>query len=339
MHREPTPKAQAAILRQVFADKGVALANRQTLDIVARLHGHADWHVMSKVVEPTPAVPVAVSPAAAKPQRRTRPRPAADGLLKCYSFDGIAYVESREEMARLEDRSYTCTTERWAAVEDRARALGFTCVGAISVSEDDGQDDDDIKVFVNVELYGRCALQENDDAPEKLAAILDELSAPLCTEADGTVLADPSEWQVLSIDDSPLPDDGKLQTFVFEAPGYVTTRAALETLPNAHMCPANYWEGMKGSAARMGVTGVGNIDICEDDGQGDENIKVYFCVRLHGLSVLPEGATVPTQLKGLLDMLSLPLRKLWDRRIEVADSGWELSTIEPYRNSLSKLYP
>jgi len=342
MHREPTPKAQANILRQVFAEHGVDLAHRQSLDVVARLNGHADWHVMSKVsapVAPAPAAPIVVAPPAGKPLRRTRPRPSAEGPLKCYSFDGIAYVDTREEMDRLDDRSYTCTNELWASVEERARALGFTCVGSISVSEDDEQDDEDIKVFVNVELYGRCNLQENDDAPEGLVSILEALSAPLCTEADGTVLADASDWQVLSIDDSPLPGDGKLQTYVFEAPGYVTTRAALETLPNALTCPEKYWVHMRESAAILGVTGVGNIDICEDDGQGDENIKVYFCVRLIGRSVLPEGATVPTRLKALLDMLSLPLRKLWDRRIEVADNGWELSVIEPYRDTLSRMYP
>ena len=55
MLRQPQPQDQARILEQTFADHGIKVAHRQALDVVARLHGHKNWHLMSKALaEPVP---------------------------------------------------------------------------------------------------------------------------------------------------------------------------------------------------------------------------------------------------------------------------------------------
>jgi hypothetical protein len=48
MIRVPDIKKQAAMLREFFAEQGVTLTFRQSLDRVARLHGHPSWQVMEK---------------------------------------------------------------------------------------------------------------------------------------------------------------------------------------------------------------------------------------------------------------------------------------------------
>lgn len=48
MVRAPEIKKQAELLRGFFAEQGITLTHRQSLDHVARLHGHPSWQVMEK---------------------------------------------------------------------------------------------------------------------------------------------------------------------------------------------------------------------------------------------------------------------------------------------------
>lgn len=346
MHREPNPKAQASILRQVFAENGVNMVHRQALDVVARLHGHADWHVMSNVSAPAQVEATKPAPApAAKPAKTVsvsnpsprRARSLETGLLKCFCFDGIAYVATRAQMNELDNISYKCTPALWAAVEKEAQAHGFTCVGSISVAEDEEQGDTDIKVFVSVELYGRSALLENDSAPVSLVEILDRLSEGACTTADGRVLAEPEDWEVLSVDDhlDTVPD--KRRSYVFEAVGFVGNREELKALPTTAIVQQEVWAQVKEQLAGFGFDMVGNMDLCEDDYNYDFNIKVYQCIRLQGRSYLTENMPLPIELVQALNLLTAPLNRLPGGK-KVSFLAWQLSAIESVQDPMM-MYP
>lgn len=345
MHREPTPKAQAVILRQLFAEKGVELAHRQSLDVVARLHGHASWNVMSAqapaAVEPAVAPPAAaempdvLAPVQSIPTRRTKL--AADGPVKRYDFDAIAYVPTRKQMKKLDEVSYRVSPALWAAVEERALALGFTCVGCVGLEEDEGQEDDDIKIFVGVELYGRADLTENDSAPEELACLLSELCEPMLMNKKGELIAEPDDWEVLSVDElDNVPN--KRKSYVFEGSGFVATRAQLKSLQMSAIVSPKLWADVQSKVVPFGFDLVGNIDLCEDDGGQDFNIPVSVCVRLHGRSYLSESSPVPGSVIQALETLSEPLTKLPDGSKAFGPVTWELSSIEPLPNPMM-LYP
>jgi len=56
MLRIPQVKAQAQILRTMFAENGVTLTGRQALDAVARINGHKNYQVLQKLSqEPGPS--------------------------------------------------------------------------------------------------------------------------------------------------------------------------------------------------------------------------------------------------------------------------------------------
>lgn len=344
MHREPTPKAQAVILRQVFAEKGVEIAHRQSLDVVARLHGHASWNVMSaqvpaaaEPVVPEVAAPVPAVTAQAKATPTRRIKPVVDGPVKCYNFDAIAYVPTRKQMKKLDEASYRVSPALWAAVEERALALGFTCVGCVGLEEDEGQDDDDIKIFVSVELYGRADLTENDSAPEELACLLSELCEPMLMNETGELIADPDNWEVLSIDElDNVPT--KRKSYVFEGVGFVGDRKTLESLKSTATVSPELWAEVQKKVGPFGFDLVGNIDLCEDDGANDTNIRVFVCVRLHGRSYLSESIPVPSAVVEALKTLSEPLTKLPNGAKAFGTLTWELSSIEPLQNPLM-FYP
>ena len=64
MNRAPEIKKQAAMLRQFFADEGVKLTHRQSLDRVAKLRGYPSWQVMEKQLRTSPAKEEGLTPGA-----------------------------------------------------------------------------------------------------------------------------------------------------------------------------------------------------------------------------------------------------------------------------------
>lgn len=54
MLRTPQPKEQARLLAALLGEQGCVLQHQKALDIVARLHGHRNWHVLqaASAVEP-----------------------------------------------------------------------------------------------------------------------------------------------------------------------------------------------------------------------------------------------------------------------------------------------
>jgi hypothetical protein len=340
MHRLPTPKAQANIVRQAFAENGVELAHRKALDVVARLNGHASWNVMSAHPEPAAAepivVPAAVVPVPKAPRRRAGS--VAEGPLKRYEFEAIGYVPTRKQMTKLDEVSFRCPSALWAAVEERANALGFTNVGIIGIEEDEGQDDEDIKVFVGVELYGRTNLRENDSASAELASVLSELCEPMLLDAKGELITDPSDWEVLSIDSDLETVPNTRRSYVFEGVGFVGTREMLKLLQSTIAPTQEMWAKVESDVGQFGFDMVGNIDLCEDDGAHDTNIRVYVCIRLKGRSYLTEDMPLPSALIQALAVLTDPLTCLPDGSKAFAPMAWELSSIDSPGNPMLMPY-
>jgi hypothetical protein len=206
MHREPNPKNQAKIVRRAFAEHGVELPHRQALDVIAQIHGHNNWQVMQALQSAVPAqAPVAARPATV-PAGVIYPVPPTETKRtvttpQAMTFEAMAFVETREKFNRLLDDE-TGAKRIWEAVKDRAIAFGFTDLNCVYVSEDEGQDDEDIKVFVGVVLVGNSIWHENQSAPLELAELLEELAISVCCDKAGNQLAYPDDWEVLDAGDA-----------------------------------------------------------------------------------------------------------------------------------------
>lgn len=205
MHREPTPKSQAKIVRRAFAAHGVDLPHRQALDVVAQVHGHASWQVMQAQQAPAPSAPPArpvtvpanviypvLQPAEAKP---------ANSAVQLMTFEGIGFVQDREDFDQLVDNEQLA--ERiWESLKDRAAAFGLTELECVYLSEDDEQDDDDIKVFIGVKVFGRCSWRDNEQAPRELSDLLEELAVSVCCDSNGKQLVHPDDWELFDVEDA-----------------------------------------------------------------------------------------------------------------------------------------
>ena len=66
MLRKPQPQDQARIIEQAFSLQGIKLPHRQALDLIARLHGHKDWHLMSQASADSEQLQPSVAPVAPK---------------------------------------------------------------------------------------------------------------------------------------------------------------------------------------------------------------------------------------------------------------------------------
>jgi hypothetical protein len=205
MHREPTPKSQAKIVRRAFADHGVDLPHRQALDVVAQVHGHANWHVMQAkqaTAVALPSAPPAPAPAnVVYPVRPSANATPASGTVQLMTFEGIGFVQDREDFDQLVDNEQLA--ERiWESLKGRAAAFGLTGFECAYLSEDDEQDDDDIKVFIGVKLLGHCSWGDNEQAPRELADLLDELAVSVCCDSNGKQLVHPDDWELFDVEDA-----------------------------------------------------------------------------------------------------------------------------------------
>lgn len=84
MHRIPKPSEQARHLRGMLAEFGVTLTHQQTLEMVARLHGHKSWNVMQ------------ASPAVVRDSKD-------DPKLKALEAAARAVLDSESNRGRYED--------------------------------------------------------------------------------------------------------------------------------------------------------------------------------------------------------------------------------------------
>jgi len=202
MHREPTPKSQAKIVRRVFADHGVDLAHRQALDVVAQLHGHNSWQVMQAAAEAPAVIASKVASAPMGEVYSIEPATQQPAPLspKVMTFESMGFVEDRTSFKQLVED--TQAAERiWNSLEDQLAMFGLSALDSVYITEDDGQDDDDIKVFIGIKVIGKCSWHENEQASRELASLFDAVAAAVCFDRNGRELVRPDDWELLYVDD------------------------------------------------------------------------------------------------------------------------------------------
>ena len=185
MHRQPQPKAQAKILRGLFAQHGIAIAHRQALDHVASLNGFSDWHVMNRTL-------------ASRPSQASSTAAPASKLWQC-RFEAIGYVEDRETLEALTE-TLTDQHEVWEQLAVEAAELGFPRLVSASIEPDDAQDDTDIKVFVSITLEGHTATRENESPSQMVCDVLDQLAEVVSCDESGENRVNAQDWQLVEID-------------------------------------------------------------------------------------------------------------------------------------------
>lgn len=107
MHRIPKPSEQARHLRGMLAEFGVTLTHQQTLEMVARLHGHKSWNVMQ-------ASPAVVRDSKDDPKLKAL-EAAARAVLDSESNRGRyedLTVVSRPAIAALQQARHCCPSPR-----------------------------------------------------------------------------------------------------------------------------------------------------------------------------------------------------------------------------------
>ena len=187
MYRKPQIKDQARILAKEFEAHGVKMAHRQALDVLARINGHASWQVMENYEKTHPSAPVAP---AAVPAPAVAPRIKRD---KVYVFEAMGFVESREILDKLKgDYSGDLSAE----LKSKMEALGFYSFCRVDISEDDNQDDEDIKVFITIRLVGpgMTDVWENELSFDA-CAFFDEVAALVCEDDQGCDQVGPESWE------------------------------------------------------------------------------------------------------------------------------------------------
>lgn len=96
------------------------------------------------------------------------------------------------------------------------------------------------------------------------------------------------------------------EVYAFEAVGFVSSRKMFEKLDALEPDEDTLWKRVRQHLEPLGFTGVDEVYLSEDDGQGSRDIKVFVVVRLRG----PEGLAdnfkgeLPEDLTEALDTLS-----------------------------------
>lgn len=200
MQRKPKVNGQARILAQAFKDHGVTLAHRQALDVLARLEGYSSYQVMQQasVATQKPAAPV---PAKKAPSSRSAHPGAKSSKDICeiveYSFDITGFVASRKAFSAVEESDDSAALRLFDSLADKFSALGITSLNYVSLSEDDAQEDEDIKVFVTVHLIGSARA---DIRSPELSALLYKLATAVTKDKRGKTrveLDTDSGWHLL----------------------------------------------------------------------------------------------------------------------------------------------
>lgn len=193
MYRKPETKAQARILQSVFEAHGVNIAHREALDVLARMNGHANWHVMREYEK-------AIRPAAKAAQASLPATPAAIERDHVYTFEAVGFVENREVLDSLVGSYYA---ELPPALHARMEALGFYSFCRVDLSEDDNQGTTDIKVFVTLRMVGPgaaasvryFAIHGHDSA--ELQSFFNDVALLISQDATGNDVVNSSNWEFI----------------------------------------------------------------------------------------------------------------------------------------------
>jgi hypothetical protein len=92
---------------------------------------------------------------------------------------------------------------------------------------------------------------------------------------------------------------------------------------------APFYEDVRLTLSRLGFSGLEDVYLSEDDGQYDQDIKLFAVVRLTGPSGSKVADSMPTELVEALDRLATAVCCREDGEILVEPEGWELGDVEP----------
>lgn len=116
---------------------------------------------------------------------------------RVYAYEAEGFIDRRRTLDALLQRDLSADLARLASKYRAGLAsFGFTGLADICLSEDDGQEDTDIKVFVCVKLKGPRSLELPSGLMPKMQQLLDLLAAAVCVDADGKDVVDPHGWEL-----------------------------------------------------------------------------------------------------------------------------------------------
>lgn len=190
MHRTPEPKSQARILAKAFAHHGVKLAHRQALDVVAQMNGFSSWQAMQALAKPTEANSDASGAKAVRPRQiLSRAQDFA------YTFEAVGFANHRKNLHTLQKVD---AQPFYDQVSLQLKEMGFTGLLDVSMNEDDGQDDTDIKMFIVVQLRGPANLLSETNMPNELVYALELISRAVRCNQEGLEVVEAYDWVLSS---------------------------------------------------------------------------------------------------------------------------------------------
>lgn len=127
MHaHEDALKGQAKRLRSALAEEDVMLGHRKTLDLIARIHGWRNWHVLSAALEQGKPIASGVtqSPMPHKPGEKTNMTIQPDGTVPSYLNTTLSTTDQTPVIDVF--NALPETIGKWKRdLETEARALGM----------------------------------------------------------------------------------------------------------------------------------------------------------------------------------------------------------------------
>lgn len=190
MHRTPEPKSQARILAKAFAHHGVKLAHRQALDVVAQMNGFSSWQAMQALATPSETSSDASSANASSIN------PIRDHAQDfAYSFEAVGFANRRRDLRTLQKVDAQPFFDQ---VSLQLKEMGFTGLIDVSMYEDDGQDDSDIKMFIVVQLSGPANVLSKTNMPDELVCALELISRAVRCNQEGLAVVEAYDWVLSS---------------------------------------------------------------------------------------------------------------------------------------------
>jgi len=114
-----------------------------------------------------------------------------------YAFEAEGFVSTGEELETLQNRSVGLSlTNLFAYHQKELTALGFTGLREVYVSEDEGQADRDLKVFVCVYLEGPRNLKLPAVTSPELSTVLAQVAQAVCLDSAGCDAVGPHSWEL-----------------------------------------------------------------------------------------------------------------------------------------------
>lgn len=128
-----------------------------------------------------------------------------------------------------------------------------------------------------------------------------------------------------------------VQAFQFEAIGFVNDRKdfkRLESTTSDDKAKSLFATFAK-QFAKFGFTGLEEVYLTEDDGQGKSDIKCFVCVRLVGISDLDENEAPSPELADLMSSLGEAVCCAANGTAMLQPENWELASIREPENAVN----